>query len=291
MPTVAIPDRALVTVSGPDAEHFLHNLVTTDIEGLEPGTVRPSALLTPQGKILFDFLVSRAGDDAFRLEARMDAAADFAKRLALYKLRAKVDISVLDQAVVTTSWASDSSSSQNDSTSSGLRDMRFGQDSAVFRHYGDEAPAADAALDDWNAFRIAQGMPEEGSDYAAGEAFPHDALLDQTGGVSFRKGCYVGQEVVSRMQHRGTARRRVLMVRAERPLPSPGTDLTAGGKTLGTLGSVAGNAGLAMVRIDRVKAAMDAGTPVLAGDVAVELGIPDWAGFAFPETASETDDA
>ncbi|MBZ0164451.1 MAG: folate-binding protein YgfZ [Notoacmeibacter sp.] len=291
MPTVAIPDRALVTVSGPDAEHFLHNLVTTDIEGLEPGTVRPGALLTPQGKILFDFLVSRARDDAFRLETRTDAATDFAKRLVLYKLRAKVDISVLDQAVVTTSWASDSSSSQNDSISPGLRDTRFGPENAVFRHYGGEARDADAALHDWIAFRIEQGMPEEGSDYAAGEAFPHDALLDQTGGVSFKKGCYVGQEVVSRMQHRGTARRRVLMVRAERPLPSPGTDLTAGGKTLGTLGSVAGNAGLAMVRIDRVKAAMDAGTPVLAGDVAVEFGIPDWAGFAFPETASETDGA
>src|SRR6185312_14806155 len=102
---------------------------------------------------------------------------------------------------------------------------------------------------DWNAYRIATGVAESGADYALGDAFPHDVLLDQVGGIGFQKGCYVGQEVVSRMQHRGTARRRVLIVRGKAPLPAPGAEITAGSRAIGALGSVSGNNGLAIVRI------------------------------------------
>ncbi len=291
MPTAVLPERALVTVSGPDAEHFLHNLVTTDIEGLDTGIIRPGALLTPQGKILFDFLVSRAADGGLTLETSADAAGEFAKRLTLYKLRAKVEISVSDHVVAAVRWGTDSTASQIDSDVTWLRDRRFPEGAKVYRRHGEPAPAADATRDDWNAFRIAYGIGEEGSDYVAGEAFPHDALLDQTGGLSFTKGCYVGQEVVSRMQHRGTARRRILKVESDHALPPPGTGLTAGGKTVGALGSVAGKTGLAMARIDRVKAAMDAGTPLLAGDTPVRLSIPEWARFTFPETGDDADNA
>ncbi|TIM09979.1 MAG: folate-binding protein YgfZ, partial [Mesorhizobium sp.] len=135
----------------------------------------------------------------------------------------------------------------------------------------------------WQALRIAHGIAESGSDYQLGDAFPHDVLLDETGGVGFRKGCYVGQEVVSRMQHRGTARRRVLIVSAERPLPAPGTEVTLAGRPVGTLGSTAGTTGLAIARIDRVKAALEAGQPIMADDVPVSLAIPAWAKFIFPQ--------
>ena len=121
-----------------------------------------------------------------------------------------------------------------------------------------------------------------------GDAFPHDVLLDQTGGVGFRKGCYVGQEVVSRMQHRGTARRRVLIASADAPLPAPGTPVESGGRTLGALGTVSGAKALAIVRIDRVKEAMDAGQPIAADGVALTLSIPAWAGFTFPEAPAES---
>jgi folate-binding protein YgfZ len=140
--------------------------------------------------------------------------------------------------------------------------------------------------DAYTALRIAHGIAESGADYQLGDAFPHDVLLDQTGGVGFRKGCYVGQEVVSRMQHRGTARRRVLLVSADAALPAPGTELTADGRGVGTLGSAVGGNGLAIVRIDRVKAAVDAGQAILAGDVPVTLSIPAWAKFTFPEQAA-----
>ncbi len=124
-------------------------------------------------------------------------------------------------------------------------------------------------------------------DYLLGDAFPHDVNLDQTGGVSFRKGCFVGQEVVSRMQHRGTARRRILIVSCASELPATGTSITADGREIGTLGSVAGNAGLALVRIDRVKEATHKGIPILAGEVAVHLAIPPEHRFTFPEATQE----
>lgn len=292
MPTIALPDRTVVTVIGPDAEHFLQNIVTADLADLPLDVVKPCALLTPQGKILFDFLVSRMAGNAFRLDVRADVADDFMRRLMLYRLRAKAEISKPDQIVVAASWGPDSSGSQIDSTashsdSSALRDLRFA-DAAVFRRYGGGA-AADATQIDWDRLRIAHGVAESGADYALGDAFPHDVLLDQNGGIGFKKGCYVGQEVVSRVQHRGTARRRVLIAKGAAALPAPFTDVTAAGRTIGALGTVVGNEALAIVRIDKVKDAMDSATPVFAGDVLLTLAIPPSARFTFPADASPED--
>jgi len=113
--------------------------------------------------------------------------------------------------------------------------------------------------------------------------------MDLNGGLSFRKGCYVGQEVVSRMQHRGTARRRLAIIRSDSDLPATGTPITAGGKPVGALGTVSGNAALAIVRIDRVGAAQAAGVPLIAGDLPVTASLPDWSGLAFPAGDDEAD--
>lgn len=285
MPFAQLKDRALISVSGPDAEHFLQNILTTDLDILTPGQAKPGALLSPQGKILFDFLISRAGENAFRLECRADISDDFIRRLTLYKLRAKVEIAKADQALVTVAWGVESTTSQSDSTAA---DTRFAN-GAVTRSYGQADERSDLAA--WQASRIASGIAESGSDYQLGDAFPHDVLLDETGGVGFKKGCYVGQEVVSRMQHRGTARRRVLIVQAGLPLPAAGTELTVEGRPVGTLGSNAGTIGLAIARIDRVKAALDAGQPIMAGDVPVVVAIPAWAKFSFPQEAVSAEEA
>lgn len=285
MPFAQLKDRALISVSGPDAEHFLQNILTTDLDVLTPGQAKPGALLSPQGKILFDFLISRAGENAFRLECRADISDDFVRRLTLYKLRAKVEIAKADQALVTVAWGDESTPSQSDSTAA---DTRFAN-GAVTRCYGQADERSDLAA--WQASRIASGIAESGSDYQLGDAFPHDVLLDETGGVGFKKGCYVGQEVVSRMQHRGTARRRVLIVQAGLPLPAAGTELTVEGRPVGTLGSNAGTIGLAIARIDRVKAALDAGQPIMAGDVPVAVTIPAWAKFSFPQEAVSAEEA
>ena len=135
--------------------------------------------------------------------------------------------------------------------------------------------------DDFHAHRIALGIPEGGRDFAFDDAFPHEADMDQLGGVDFRKGCYIGQEVVSRTQHRATARTRIVPVRIEGSTEA-GTEIVAGEKTIGTLGSVAGARGIALVRIDRVDDALQAGLPLKAGDAVLTLEKPDWARFRFP---------
>jgi folate-binding protein YgfZ len=291
MPFAQLKDRALISVSGPDAGHFLQNILTTDLDTLKPGEAKPGALLSPQGKILFDFLISRAGEDGFELECRSDIADDFVRRLMLYRLRAKAEIAKQDHALVTIAWGDDSTASPFDSFGTGstsLVDARF-LDVAVRRVHGGSAEGGDPEA--WRTLRIGNGIAESGSDYQLGDAFPHDVLLDETGGVGFKKGCYIGQEVVSRMQHRGTARRRVLIASADGPLPAPGTELTVTGRPVGALGSVGGRTGLAIARIDRVKAALDAGEAIMAGAVAVKLAIPAWAKFSFPEGAASAEEA
>ncbi len=291
MPTVQLDDRALVLVTGDDAETLLQNIITTDLSSLKSGEAKAGALLTPQGKILFDFLVSRIAT-GFRLDCRTALADDLMKRLTLYRLRAKAQISKQDQALVSTSWGNDSSPSDFDSASSEsdstLRDTRFATVD-VSRTYGREAGSSDRAK--WDALRAAHGIAESGTDYELGDAFPHDVLLDQTGGIGLAKGCYVGQEVVSRMQHRGTARRRVLIATGASALPPPGTEIIANGRPLGALGTVAGSTGLAIVRIDRVKDAMAAGNPITADGLEIDLSIPSWAKFTFPAEAASAESA
>lgn len=282
----AIPHRALITVAGPDAEHLLQTIVTTDLDALGQGEVMAGALLAPQGKIMFDFLVSRSGADGLRLDLRADVAADLAKRLTMYRLRAKADIAVTADAVVHAWWTVEATQPAGDlPPPDALRDKRFPAALAYRTYGGDGALPGD--LQAWHAFRIANGVAESGEDYALNEAFPHDVLFDQMGGVGLHKGCYVGQEVVSRMHHRGTARRRLLIAAtAGGSFPPAGTEITADGRLVGTLGSSAGDHALALVRIDKAKAAMTRGVPLLAGDTALTVEIPSWATFTFPEDAA-----
>ncbi|HEV7416248.1 MAG TPA: folate-binding protein YgfZ [Tianweitania sediminis] len=284
MPTVRLAHRALILVTGPDAESFLQNILTVDLTPVQAGEVVPGALLSPQGKILFDFLVSRV-EGGFLLDCRAAVATDFVRRLTMYRLRAKAEITVEDESLVAVSWRGEA---EAENPGFGLVDRRFA-DGSVVRHYGTE-PAATSDLTAWTAYRAKHGIAESGSDYELGDAFPHDVLLDQIGAVGFKKGCYVGQEVVSRMQHRGTARRRILLAEGEADLPPTGTDITVAGRLVGSMGSGLGRHGLALVRIDKVKAAMDNGLAVTAGDVPVTLSIPGWAKFGFPEAAADAGD-
>ena len=132
----------------------------------------------------------------------------------------------------------------------------------------------------YEAVRVAAAVPEGGKDYAYGDAFPHEACFDLLHGVSFKKGCYVGQEVVSRMQHRGTARTRCWPYRRRRRCPAGGADILADGFAVGRLGSVAGTRGIALARLDRVGEALAKGQPLNAGGVAVTLSVPSWASYS-----------
>ena len=127
----------------------------------------------------------------------------------------------------------------------------------------------------YEAHRIATGVPRGGLDFMYGDAFPHETNMDRLNGVDFDKGCYVGQEVVSRMQHRGTARTRTVKVVLDGPSPEVGATILAGDKPVGTMGSTAGGNGLALIRTDRVADALDAGLPLTAGGLALRLAEPE----------------
>jgi hypothetical protein len=276
MPSAFLPDRAFVKIAGADAEHFLQNLITTDLGALAENELRPGALLTPQGKILFDFLISRDGD-GFLIDIPADQMDAFIRRMTMYKLRSPVTIEALPVTGATVTWGE---------SADGVADHRFAlAGTELRRQVGREGDPADR--EGYDALRILHGVPESGADYALQDAFPHDVLFDKSGGVSFRKGCYVGQEVVSRMQHRSTARRRVVILSADASLPATGTEITIGGKPIGALGTVAGDRGLAIVRIDKAGEAMAAGEPILAGDVPVTVTLPSWSGLTFPAAAED----
>ena len=140
--------------------------------------------------------------------------------------------------------------------------------------------ADSATQDEYHAHRIGLGVPEGGKDYAFGDTFPHEALFDQLAGVSFTKGCYVGQEVVARMKNRGTTRKRIVPVVGTSALPAPGAPIAAGAVEIGTLGSIEGEHGLALVRIDRVAEFAQKGEALRAGDVPVRIELPSWATFS-----------
>ncbi|MCY1643967.1 CAF17-like 4Fe-4S cluster assembly/insertion protein YgfZ [Methylorubrum sp. SL192] len=277
MPIALLPDRTVVAVSGPDALPFLQGILTCNVETLPEGEARLGALLTPQGKIQFDFLVSRS-DDGFRLDVAAERVADLVKRLGLYRLRAKVTVAADPTLGVAAAW-------DGAETAAETVRVRDGRLPALGErlYFAEGAFSADAPEDAYHAHRIGLGVPEGGRDFAFGDAFPHEALMDQLGGVDFKKGCYVGQEVVSRMQHRGTARTRILpIVYRDGPAPEPGTEVIAGARSLGVTGSAAGDRGLATIRLDRLGDALAIGEPVRAGGTIAAVAKPEFARFAFP---------
>jgi hypothetical protein len=143
-----------------------------------------------------------------------------------------------------------------------------------------------AEAEAYEAHRIALGVPRGGEDFSYGNAFPHEADLDQLNGVDFDKGCYVGQEVVSRVEHRASARSRIVPIAYDEHAPPAGAAVWADGKEVGTIGSTAQGCGLALLRLDRVADALAAGTPLLSGNIPIRLVKPDWATFAWPGEAT-----
>jgi folate-binding protein YgfZ len=142
------------------------------------------------------------------------------------------------------------------------------------------ATLVDAAA--YEAHRIALGVPQGGVDFRYGDAFPHETDMDQLGGVDFTKGCYIGQEVVSRMEHRGTARTRAVPVRYDGTAPAAGAAVTAGDRQVGTMGAAAAGHAIALMRLDRVAEALAQGASLIADGTPIHLVKPDWARFAFP---------
>jgi hypothetical protein len=282
MKAAFLPDRGVVKVAGEGARDFLNGLVTTNMKVLRPGLGRFGALLTPQGKIIVDFLITEAPSGhggGFLIDCPRALAQALADKLNIYKLRAKVAIENLSDSLgVLAAW---------DGQPAMMPDLAFADprnDALGFRILvpGELAPkvaeligAEPVDSSAYDAHRIATGVPRGGLDFIYGDAFPHESNMDRLHGVDFDKGCYVGQEVVSRMQHRGTARTRTVRVVLDGFAPEPGTSILAGEKAVGTIGSAAGHDALALLRIDRVGDALAAGLALTSGGLAVRVADPD----------------
>lgn len=255
MPIARLDDRAVIAVTGKDAKTFLQGLITNDIEKAAPSLY--AALLTPQGKILFDFMVT-AKDGGYLIDAATAHADELAKRLKLYKLRAAVDLAARPDLAVFAAWGGDAPADRP-------ADPRL---EALGRRWiaPSDAAATNAEVAAYHRHRLALGVPDSAD--VAGE-FLLDANGEELHAVDFRKGCFVGQEVTARMKHKAQPRRRLVPVMSERDLPEAGTRLLkTDGVEAGELASGAGQLALASLRIDRVAP----GDRLAAGPLVLSVG-------------------
>ena len=248
-------DRAVLRVDGPDARAFLQGLVTNDVRRLDDGPVY-AALLSPQGKYLFDFFLIADGGEAVLVDVKADRAAALAQRLGLYRLRAKVTVAPTDRAVVV--GMGEGTGAPPAGAFADPRDPALGWRAIVA---ASEAPAesgpADAVL---AGVRVARAVPETGIELLPEDSYILEHGFERLHGVDFRKGCYVGQEVTARMKHKTELRKGLARVRIDGEAPPPGTAIMAGDRPAGTLHTVAGDEGLAWLRLDRADGPLTAGT-------------------------------
>ncbi|WP_291733256.1 folate-binding protein [Leisingera sp. F5] len=234
-------DRRILRLSGADARSFLQGLVTNNVDRLDSpddGLVY-AALLTPQGKYLADFFLAPDGD-AVLLDVEASLSEGLMKRLNMYRLRADVQVEMTGLQV---------KRGTGPAPEGALNDPRHA--AMGWRLYGAEG-GDDGS--DWDAVRVAHCVPETGVELGP-ESYILEAGFEALNGVDFRKGCYVGQEVTARMKHKTELRKGFRTVEVEGTAPV-GTEITAGGKPVGTLFTQSGGKGIAYLRLDRAKGEM-----------------------------------
>lgn len=283
----SLPDRAVIEIKGDDTLPFLQDLVTANVADLKPGQAVHSALLTPQGKILFDFFIL-AIEGGVLLDCAGQSAASLVQRLTMYRLRRALSIDQAGDLAVAAAWSeADLSSLSEGHVFPDPRDAAMGSrviaPQAVIAAISSQPP--EAYLDHRYKLGIA-----DAAEIGSGELFPHEACYDQFSSVDFSKGCYVGQEVVSRMQHRGTARSRLVPIDASSALPAPGAKVVAGDRPVGTLLGTQGSNGLALIRLDRAAKAAQAGKVLSVDGQQITMHKPGWARWADAADTAGDDD-
>lgn len=277
--TARLTSRALVKVAGPDWRSFLQTILTNDVEGLEDGQARFAALLTPQGKVLFDLFVVPDGDGAL-LDVAADRRDSFVQRLTLYRLRARVEIAADDRAVFA-SWGGDAGDLARPTGS--VRAPLVVEDPRLpalgWRIYAEgdthraggpeHVPVQDE--DAYHAHRLALGVPDSAVDAIPDRTYPIEANFDLLNGIDFRKGCFVGQETTSRMKRRGVIKTRMLPIVFEGEPPAFGAELLAGELRAGEVLSGRDGRAMALVRLDRIE-----GAALTADGRAVAVERPGW---------------
>jgi len=253
--------RAVLGMAGGDVRDVLQNVVTSDVDRLAPGRAVYAALLTPQGKYLFDFILLEAPDGAVLIDVAADRAAALAQRLGMYCLRRDAALTGEAGLGVALIWGAAHEPAAGEALV--VPDPRT--PALGWRIYAPDPRAAlaltgagQAELAEYDALRIAHLVPESGVELVPDETYILEAGFEALGGVDFSKGCYVGEEVTARMKHKTELKKRLVRVRVAGEAP-PGTPVTAGGKPAGTLFSQVGGAGLAHLRLDRAAGELEAG--------------------------------
>ena len=292
--TIALPGRGVLGVTGPEATAFLQGLITNDIELVNPARAIYAALLTPQGKFLFDFLIADDGDGGYLLETDRERLADLAKRLTFYKLRSQVDITDRCDDLAVSALIGDGAAARaklNAAAGNAWRcgttmiyvDPRLAMLGVRMIHPANEAPAiagdAVGTVDDYEALRLELGVPEAGRDVLVDKSFILESNFEELNAVDFDKGCYVGQELTARTKHRGKIRKRLFRVDVDGDLPPAGTPIMAGEAEIGEVRSGNGRTGIALIRTDRLDEARDKGNALVADGVPLKPVKPDWVSF------------
>lgn len=291
-----LDDRGVLSIVGPDARAFLQGIVTNDIDKVSPDQAIYAALLTPQGKYLFDFFVAAHGDGLL-LDAEAARLPDLAKRLTMYRLRAKADITDVsadyrvaavfgDDATGDLGLDADAGAAREVDGGVAFVDPRVAAAGAraILPRAEAEASLANAGLTptsaaDYDVYRLRHALPDSSRDLVVDKATLVESNFEELNGVDFGKGCYVGQEVTARTKYRGLVRKRLLRVDVDGPLPAPGTPIMLGGKEAGTMQSGRDTVGMALLRLEQVAQAESSGELLTAGDARLTPVKPDWATF------------
>lgn len=270
---IALNDRTILKVSGPDAKPFLQGLVTNDVGRLAPGHPVYAALLTAQGKIISDFILSQAGE-VILLDCAASRAADLASRLKKFRLRAKVQVEEAGASLAVLS--APEAPPANLAVESAAIDPRLPE--LGWRWIVNAGNSLPQEIEhephaSYDRHRIECGVPDSDLDLKPETFFPLDCNFEELQGVDFNKGCYVGQELTARMKHRATSRRRILPVAGAAPLPPHGTPLRVGEMEAGEMLGSQGPIGLAILRLDRLGNAGE----VMAEGRSIQVGRPHYA--------------
>lgn len=294
-------DRGVIRLAGEDRAAFLQGLVSNDVMKVTPDHAAYGAFLTAQGKFLHDFFLVELGD-ALLVETEANRIDDFFRKLRMYKLRSKVDLSVeTDVWTVAAIFGADAIETLDLAAERGAarpfgggaafvdpRHLHAGARVIVPTDGGADALAAlglqavDRAA--YDRRRVSLGLPDGARDMAIEKTVLLEAGFEELGGVDFDKGCYMGQELTARTKYRGLVKRRLMPIAIDGPLPAPGTEITLDGKEAGEVRSVVANGGdggtgLAMIRLNRLDEALQSGAPLTAGEATVIPHKPDWARF------------
>jgi folate-binding protein YgfZ len=278
MPIAYLPERGVVEVTGEDRAAFLQGLVTNDVAGVAPpspaaepqgppglGTAVFAALLSPQGKWLAGFFILADGDRLL-LDCEAAQAPMLAQRLSRFRLRSRVAVrDASAEFAVHAGWGG----APVPAGTIAAPDPRLPE--AGWRALAAAPLATDASPEDWDRHRLALGLPEGSRDLVAEQTVLLEAGYDELHGVSWTKGCYMGQELTARTKYRGLLKRRLVPVAVDGPLPAPGTKVFADAAEVGEMRSGRDGLGIAQLRLE----ALD-GRRLRCGEAGLTPRIPGW---------------